>query len=189
MTVGTGPFRDEGTAAAATGAVFRISLRGLRRRTRHQLFAAALSLLLVVLIVWAHGTRPQTYNDVLLWSVLGFVVLINVVGYARHRRYRRLAQRHQLRVAGSEVRFETGEEHSVLHSADIAAIRVFRKRGGIGHIQIRRTDERGIRLEDYEDMEGLVAALKPLVPTAHWEDGSDASSRPGSNRHAPEEGG
>jgi hypothetical protein len=165
------PAGADGSASDAAGAVFRISPHGLRRRTQNQVYGAGLSLLLALLVIWAHGVEPQTYNDVLLWSVLGFVLLINVVGYARHRRYRRLAQRHRLHVADSEVRFETGEQRSVLHRADIAAVRVYRKRDGIGHIQIRRTDERGIRLEDYDDMEGLAAALKPLVPDAHWQDG------------------
>jgi hypothetical protein len=162
---------DDAAGADAAGEVFRISPGALRRRTQNQVYGAGLSLLLALLIIWAHGVEPQTYNDVLLWSVLGFVLLINVVGYARHRRYRRLAQRHRLRVADPEVRFETGDQRSVLHRADIAAVRVYRKRAGIGHIQIRRTDERGIRLEDYDDMEGLAAALKPLVPDAHWQDG------------------
>jgi hypothetical protein len=163
--------KDERAAADSDGAVFRISPGGLHRRTRHQIAAAGLGLLLAVLIFWAHGAQPQTYNEVLLWSVVGFVLLINVVGYARHRRYRRLARRHLLRVTGSEVRFETGDRRSVLHRVDIATIRVFRKRGGIGHIQIRRTDDRGIRLEDYDDMERLAAALKPLVPASRWRDG------------------
>jgi hypothetical protein len=162
--------RDDQDAADSAVAVFRVSPLGLRRRTRHQVFAAGLSLLLALLIIWGHGVQPQTYNEVLMWSVLGFAVLINIVGYARHRRYRRLARNHALRVTDSAVRFETGDQHSVLHPSDIAAVRVFRKRHGIGHIQIRRTDERGIRLEDYDDMEGLAAALKPLVPTAHWQD-------------------
>jgi len=157
--------------AGPAGSEFRISAKALRRRARNQVYAAGLSLLLALLIIWAHGEQPQTYNDVLLWSVLGFVVLANGVGYARHRRYRRLARCHRLRVAGPQVHFDTGTGHSVLHRADIAAIRVYRNRGRIGHIQVRRTDNRGIRLEDYDDMEALAAALRPLVPAAHWQDG------------------
>jgi hypothetical protein len=171
VTAAAGPSRDESAVQDSGGAVFRISPRGLHRRTRQQIAAAGLSLLLAALIFWAHGTQPQTYNEVLLWSVVGFVLLLNVVGYARHLRYRRLARHHRLRVTGAELRFETGDQHSALHCADIATIRIFRKRAGIGHIQIRRTDDRGIRLEDYDDMERLAAALKPLVATTRWRDG------------------
>jgi len=158
------------SGGGATDRAFKIGPAALRRRTKNMAYGAGLSLLLAVVIVWANGQQPQTYNDVLLWSVLGFVLLINLVGYARHRRYRRRAQMHRLRIAGPEVRFETGGEHSVLHRADIAAIRIYRNRRGIGHIQIRRSDDRGIRLEDYDDMEVLAATLKPLVPAAHWQE-------------------
>ncbi len=158
----TGPTRGQ-------GAVFRVGADALRRRSRNQAVGAVLSLLLAAVIVLAHGQHPETYNDVLLWSVLGFLVLINVIGYARHRRYRRLAVRHLLRIGDAEVHFETGDGRSVLHRGDIAAIRVFRRRGRIRHIQIMRTDDRGIRLEDYENMMGLADALKPLVPSAHWQ--------------------
>ena len=159
------------TRSDATGLVFRIDPEALRRRRHNLAYGAGLSLLLILIMLWANGTRPQTYNDVLLWSLVGFLVLANVVGYVRHRRYRRLVARHRLVVDGPEVRFETGDTQSVLKPTAIAAIRVYRGHRGIGHIQIVRTDNRGIRLEDYDDMQGLAAALKPLVPAAHWQDG------------------
>ena len=74
------------------------------------------------------------------------------------------------RVKENTLVFETGDQVSILHRSDIAAIRVYRKRKGIGHIQIRRTDGRGIRLEGYDDMEGMATTLKPMVPAAHWQD-------------------
>jgi len=154
----------------ATGPVFRIAPGALHRRRLNLAYGAGLSLLLILVMLWANGTRPETYNDVLLWSVAGFLVLANVVGYVRHRRYRRIVAQHRLVVDGPEVRFETGDTQSVLAPNAIAAIRVYRKRRGIGHIQIVRTDNRGIRLEDYDDMQGLAAALKTLVPAAHWQD-------------------
>jgi hypothetical protein len=172
---------EAGTATPAadsrdknSGAVFRIGPNALRRRRRNLAYGAGLSLLLILVMLWANGSQPQTYNDVLLWSMIGFLVLANIVGYARYRRYRRLAARHRLVVDAPEVRFETGDTQSVLQSTAIAAIRVYRGRRGIGHIQILRTDNRGIRLEDYDDMKGLAAALKTLVPAAHWQDGNTA---------------
>jgi hypothetical protein len=151
------------------GEVFRIGAEALRRRTRNQAFGAVLSLLLAAVILWANGQQPETYNDVLMWSVLGFLLLLNSIGYARHRRYRRLVGQHLLRIADSEVHFETGDVRSVLRREDIATIRTFRRRGRISHIQIRRTDHRGIRLEDYDDMAGLADALKNMVLPAQWQ--------------------
>jgi len=160
----------QSTDIAAGKEVFTISAKNLRQRTHNILYGAGLSVLLVLLVGWGHLERPETYNDVLLWSIVGFVVLVNTIGYVRHRRYLALARKHRLLIDGHRIRFETGDQVSILHRSDIAAVRVYRKRKGIGHIQIRRTDGRGIRLEGYDDMERMAATLKPMVPAAHWQD-------------------
>ncbi|MGB5834407.1 MAG: hypothetical protein WBG92_20805 [Thiohalocapsa sp.] len=150
---------------------FKVSAESLQRRTNNVLYGVGLSLLLVLLVGWGHLEQPQTYNDVLLWSVVGFVLLANLIGYLRHRRYLRLAQDHRLELGPDFIGFQTGSENSRLALADIASVTVHRRRRHIGHIQIQRTDNRGIRLEDYGNMEGLSVALKDLVPAAHWRDG------------------
>ncbi len=150
---------------------FTIGTESLQGRTRNVIAGAVLGLLLALLVGWGHLTQPGTYNAVLLWSVIGFIVLANVIGYLRHRRYLRLARTHRLEVGGGGLRFLTGSQVSELSLADIAAVSVYRNRKGIGHIQVQRTDNRGIRLEGYGDMQGLAAALKEQVPPAHWRDG------------------
>jgi hypothetical protein len=157
--------------AAPATATFEVSAAGLRQRTHNVLYGAGLSLLLLLLVGWGHLEQPQTYNDVLLWSVIGFVVLANVIGYWRHRRYLRRARQHRLEVSPGRIRFRTGTEVSDLAPSDIAAVTLHRRGGRIGHIQIQRTDNRGIRLEGYDDIEGLAEALKAQVPAAHWRDG------------------
>lgn len=153
---------------------FSISAKRRRRRTANVIYGALFSLMLALLVIWGNLERPQTYNDVLLWSVIGFVVIANLVGYLRHRRYLRLAREHRLEIGPRLVRFETGGQTSELGVKEIAAVTVYRSRTGISHIQIQRTDNRGIRLEDYDDMEGMAAALKALVPAAHWRDSGAA---------------
>lgn len=155
---------------SAQTSIFRIAAEGLRRRTRLMLYGVGLSLLLVLLVGWGHLRQPQTYNDVLLWSVIGFVVLANAIGAMRHRRYVRLAAQHRLEVATDVMHFYTGANMSELDPADIAAVAIHRRGGKIGHIQILRTDNRGIRLEGYGDIEGLAEAIRTLVPAAHWRD-------------------
>lgn len=150
--------------------VFTINPDRLKRRTRNVVAGAALSALLAGLVGWGHVHHPQTYNDVLLWSIIGFVILANGVGYIRHRRYLRLAREHRVEIRSDGIAFQTGDTASEVAPGDIAAITVYRNSQGIGHIQILRTDERGIRLEDYADMEAMATALRPLIPAAHWTD-------------------
>jgi hypothetical protein len=160
-----------GDKTSTPTSTFSISEVSLRRRTQNVLYGAGLSLLLVLLVGWGHFEQPQTYNDVLLWSVVGFVVLANAIGYFRHRRYLRRARQHRLEVGPRRIRFRTGADLSELSMADIAAVTIHRRGTHIGHIQIARTDNRGIRLEGYDDIDGLAAALKAQVPAAHWRDG------------------
>jgi hypothetical protein len=148
--------------------VFRISPQSLRHRTRNLIYGAGLSLVLIVLVAWGHWRQPETYNDLLLWSMVGFLVLANLVGYLRHRRYLRLVGQHRLEVTAEGIRFRTGDDLSQLSPGEIAEVTIHRRGDGIGHIQIRRTDSRGIRLEGYDDADGLVAALEAIVPAAHW---------------------
>jgi hypothetical protein len=156
---------------------FTISEERRQRRTANIRYGALFSLVLVVLVAWATLEQPQTYDTVLLWSAVGFVVIANVVGYLRHRRYLRLARGHRLEIGPRHIRFETGGQNSELSAEDIASVTVYRNRKRISHIQIKRTDNRGIRLEDYGDMDGMAAALKALVPPAHWRDSGVSSDK------------
>jgi hypothetical protein len=169
-----GPAQDtaqtDGKASTPT-ATFSISEESLRQRTHNVLYGAGLSLLLLLLVGWGHFEQPQTYNDVLLWSVVGFVVLANAIGYLRHRRYLHRARQHRLEIGPLRIRFRTAADLSELSMADIAAVTIHRRGPRIGHIQITRTDNRGIRLEGYDDIDGLAAALKARIPAAHWRDG------------------
>ena len=58
-----------------------------------------------------------------------------------------------------------------LDPKNIAAIRFFRKKGELQHIQIRLRNNRGIRLEGYEELEELGRLLTEAVPREHIMDG------------------
>ena len=145
---------------------FRIGEEELRRRRRNLAWGLLLSALLAGIIAVQNYRYPQQYNDVLMWSVAGFVVLANLVNYLRHRRYLRLAREHYLEVLEDRLRFFSGGELSELELGGIAALRFFRRRGVLGHIQILLTNQRGVRLEGYQDMEQLGERLAGLVPQA-----------------------
>jgi len=155
---------------SSTTPAFTVSEESQRKRGRNIIYGAGLSLLLALLVTWGHLRYPETYNDVLLWSVIGFVVLANLINYVRHRRYLRLARDHRVEVHPGSIRFHAAGEFSELDIKDIAAVNLYSGKKGLRHIQIRLNNNRGIRLEDYADMNGLAAALTEQVPKAHVTD-------------------
>lgn len=155
------------TQAIQPDSTFTISAESLVQRKRNLLWGVGLSLLLVFLIGFGHLRRPETYNEVLLWSVVGFVLLANLVNYLRHRRYLRLIRDHRIEVYPGRVEFWSGGGKTVLNMSDIVALTRYRKAGALGHIQLRLTSGRGIRLEGYDDLDGLAGRLSEQISPAH----------------------
>lgn len=147
--------------------VFSIAEQSLDKKRKNILWGGALSLVLVASILFGHYRYPETYNDVLLWSVVLFVIGANFVNYLRHRRYLRLIRDHRVEVLSGKLRFRTGTEVSELDLSDIVLVNLFRRKGILRHIQIRLKNNRGIRLEGYGDLEGMAALLTEQVPRAH----------------------
>ena len=136
--------------------------RGLRRR--NIALGLLLSLLLAGIVVYQNQHNPDQYNDVLLWSIVGFVVLANLVNYVRYRRWLRRSAEHVLELTDDRLEFSTGGDVSTLELAEITALRVFRRSGAVRHIQLLLPNNRGIRLEGYDDLEGLSCALAERLP-------------------------
>ena len=150
---------------------FTIGEHEIHKRKHNVLWGLALSLALAGIVGLAHSRHPDSYNQTLLLSVIGFVIVFNGVAYVRHRRYLRLVKDHWLEVEPGRVRFWTRGQASELQIADIAALRVFKRRGRLGHIQLRLRNGRGIRLEGYRDMHELKRLLAEQLPAAHIMDG------------------
>lgn len=147
--------------------IFAISGEALEQRSRNILWGAGFSLAFAALITFGHYRYPQTYNDLLLWSVVGFLAIANLVNFLRHRRYLRLVRDHRVEVHPGTLRFRTGTEHSELDLNDVAAINLFRRKNVLRHIQLILKNNRGIRLEGYRDLERLAERLSEQVPAAH----------------------
>jgi hypothetical protein len=149
---------------------FTISPASLRERSHNIAYGLAFSLGLVLLIYWGHVQFPQSFNMILLISVILFVVFSNLINYVRHRRYLRLARDHWIEILPDRIRFQATGNTSELELNDVAALNIYRRKGTPRLIQIKRKDNRGIRLEGYGDMEALAKALKARIPAAHVND-------------------
>jgi hypothetical protein len=143
---------------------FRISDVEFERRNKRILYGLAWSIGLAVLVSIQHLHYPENYNDALFWSVIGFVALANLVNYYRHRKYIIKARTHRIELTDKTLRFITGSELSELKLPDVAAMSTFNQGKRLGHIQLKLRNGRGIRLEGYDDMDGLTAALQKRLP-------------------------
>lgn len=144
--------------------VYSISKASLQTRKNNIFLGALFSLVLVVVITAGHYQYPETYNDMLFWSVIVAVVIGNLVNYYRYRRYLRLVEHHRIEIDGDEVSFFNGSEKSVLAVKDIVVLTFYRRKGRLEHIQLKLRNNRGIRLEGYTDLEQLGRAIADRIP-------------------------
>ena len=84
------------------------------KRQRNIGWGLVFSLLLAGIVAFQNFNYPEKYSDVLFWSVVGFVVLANLINYYRYRGYLRKIRDHYLEVAPGQIRFFTGGEVSAL---------------------------------------------------------------------------
>ncbi len=143
---------------------FQLSNDGLEQRKKRILVGLVFSIALVGIITYQHLQYPEDYNDVLLWSVVGFVVLANLINYYRHRKHQMLAKSHTLELLDGLLRFTTEDVTSALLLRDVAAIKVFQRQKQLGHVQLKLNNGRGIRLEGYDNMEALAESLRKQLP-------------------------
>ncbi len=143
---------------------YSISETSLQTRKKNIFLSALLSLILVAVVTAGHSLNPETYNDLLFWSVIFATLIGNLVNYYRYRRYLRLAENHRIEINGNAVAFFTGTEKSVLNTEEIVALTFFHKKGKVEHLQLKLKNNRGIRLEGYTDLEQLGAVIANQIP-------------------------
>lgn len=146
---------------------FKISHEELLKRSKNLKIGSFFAGLLVLFIAYNNHEYPEKYNDVLFWSIMGFIILANLIGYYRYRRYLRMVKTHWLEVHPNILQFHTEGEVSELSIDDIAALNFHRRKGSIQHIQIKLKNNRGVRLEGYEDIKLLGDLLAEQIPAAH----------------------
>jgi len=143
---------------------YSISETSLQTRKKNILLGALLSLVLIGVITAGHIQYPETYNDMLFWSVITVMVVANLVNYYRYLRYMRLVKDHRIEIDGNEVAFITGSDKTVLDTKEIVALTFYRRKGQVQHIQLKLVNKRGIRLEGYTDLEQLGGAIADRIP-------------------------
>jgi hypothetical protein len=79
-------------------------------------------------------------------------------------RYLRLIDDHCLEVVAGKLRFLTAGKCSELEFEQVSALRLFRRRGKLRHIQLLLKNNRGIRLEGYQDLDRLAQCLQDALP-------------------------
>lgn len=143
---------------------YTISETSLHTRKKNIVLSALLSLALFAVITAAHFQYPETFNELFFWSVIIAVVACNLVNYLRFRRYLRLIKDHRIEIDDDKVSFFTGADKSVLDTKDIVAMTFYRKKGQLEHIQLKLMNNRGVRLEGYNDLEKLGGAIADRIP-------------------------
>ena len=143
---------------------FQLANSELELRKKRILLGLVFSIALAGIITYQHLRYPKDYNDVLFWSVVGFVVLANMLNYYRHRRYLKLAKSHSIELLDGLLRFTTGDGISELSLQDVTSMRVFQRRKQLSHIQLQLGNGRGIRLEGYDNMPALAEGLREQLP-------------------------
>ncbi len=150
---------------------FKIAQAELQKRSKNIKIGGFFAGIMVIFIAYYNHEYPEQYNDVLFWSIMGFIILANLIGYYRYRRYLNNVKDHWLEVLPEQIQFHTKGEVSELNINDIAALNFYRHKGILQHIQIKLKNNRGVRLEGYEDMNSLADLLSEQVPKAHINDG------------------
>ena len=146
---------------------FKIGKTELRKRSKNIKIGGFFAGVIVIFIAYNNNEYPEKYNDVLYWSIMGFIILANLIGYYRYRRYLRMVKDHWIEVHPNKLQFHTKGEVSELNINDIAALHFYRRKGTLQHIQIKLKNNRGIRLEGYEEINALGDLISDQIPKAH----------------------
>jgi hypothetical protein len=150
---------------------FKIGKKELNKRSKNNKWGFFFASVLVIFIAYHNSEYPAKYNDVLFWSIMGFIILSVLIGLYRYIRYLAMIKDHWVEVQTEELVFNTKGVETRLNTNDIASLTFHRtshqSRGLLAHIQIKLKNTRGIRLEGYEDLEALGDLIAEQIPKEH----------------------
>lgn len=119
---------------------------------------------LIAVVAFDYQRDPQPSVRGLLWSVIIVLIMANLGNLFFLLRYLQKIRDHHLELEPGKLRFVTGGECSELDLAQVAAIRLFKRWGKLQHIQLLLKNNRGIRLEGYQDLPHLAERLQAELP-------------------------
>ncbi|WP_313950160.1 hypothetical protein [Accumulibacter sp.] len=150
---------------------FVVSTEEKRRRWINVGWGLLFSAAIVGTVVLEHQRDPESYGSFLLWSVASMLGAANLANLFFLLRYLRLIRDHCLelipgkpRVPG-KLRFFTAGKWTELELEQVSALRVFKRWGKLRHIQLVLRNNRGIRLEGYQDLSRLAESLQSALPS------------------------
>jgi len=135
-----------------------------RRRWINVGWGLVFSTAMVVTVALEHQQDPVRYSSFLLWSVASILGAANLGSLVFLLRYLRLIDGHCLEVVPGKLRFLTAGKWSELDFEQVSALRLFRRRAKLRHIQLVLKNNRGIRLEGYQDLDRLAQCLQDALP-------------------------
>ncbi len=150
--------KTEPIVPAAEG-TFRISEAVIRKRNLSTAWGIVFGVALCVITLRGHAVDSNRYNDTLLVSVVGFVILFCLFNLVGHLRYVRNSRKHHLQLGEDRITFVTGSDQSELLLSEVAfAERQNRRREGPS-VMMRLKNKRIVRLAGYERQEDLIALV------------------------------
>ena len=142
---------------------FRISEEVIRKRHLSAAWGIVFGVALCAITLRGHAIDSNKYNDTLLVSVVGFVILFCLFNLAGHFRYVRKSRKHHLEVGEDSLTFVTGADESVLPLNEVAlAEQQSRLREGPS-LMMRLKNKRIVRLVGYERQEALIALVSQRI--------------------------
>ncbi|MCP5229092.1 hypothetical protein [Accumulibacter sp.] len=124
------------------------------------LFSAAM----VVAVTVGQQQDPERYSSFLWWSVVSLLGAANLSNLVFLIRYLRLVDDHCIELVPGKLRFLSAGKWSELDLDQVTALRLFKRWGKLRHIQLVLKNNRGIRLEGYENLGGLADSLQGALP-------------------------
>ncbi len=143
---------------------FEISRQEGRRRWRGVGWGILFSSAMIAVVAYDYQQDPQPSLRALLWSVSIVLLLANLGNLFFLLRYLRKIRDHHVELAAGRLRFVTGGDCSELDLAQVTTIRLFKRWGKLQHIQLVLRNNRGIRLEGYQDLQRLAERLQDALP-------------------------
>ena len=152
---------------------FKIGNHEVEKRRKNIILGAIFSTVLAACLGYLNGVNASKYNDFLLGSVVFFLVFANIINAFRYIQWLKLIAKHRVEPAGDVIHFYKGDDKSTLKGDNIAKVTVKRKQEQPVTIFIELNIGNKIRLEGYDDMDGLLGALRHIIADENIGNGSN----------------
>jgi hypothetical protein len=142
---------------------FTISRDEVVKRRKNIFLGLLFSIGISVLMGHLNGNDSTKYNDLLFGSIVFFLVFANIINAFRYVQWLKLITTHRIEPNDDALTFHKGENQSTLKADDISKLRLKIKKEKLLSITVELNIGNKILLEGYDDMDGLLAAMKTVA--------------------------